>query len=96
MAGPMPRANSFTRTPQALAVRKCPNSWTNISTPNIKAPTSIYTNVDIASPFRRLRRLSFIGQPHGPSGLPPVYPQGSADISPAPGKVLFPPGGEYR
>ena len=34
--GPMPMANSFTRTPRSLATMKCPNSWTAMSTPNIR------------------------------------------------------------
>ena len=41
MAGPMPMENSFTRTPQAFAARKCPNSWTAMSTPNTKTATRI-------------------------------------------------------
>ena len=35
-AGPMPMANSLTRTPQALAARKWPSSWTAMRTPKIR------------------------------------------------------------
>ena len=42
MAGPMPMENSFTRTPQAFAARKCPSSCTAMSTPKIKMAAMIY------------------------------------------------------
>ena len=42
ITGPMPIENSSTRTPQALAVAKWPNSWMAISTPNIIIAITIY------------------------------------------------------
>ena len=39
----MPTENSSTRTPQALAVMKWPNSWLAIRMPKTKMPMRIYT-----------------------------------------------------
>ena len=51
MAGPMPMENSFTFTPQAFAAKKCPSSWTAMSTPNTSTATKIYKTVDIVAPI---------------------------------------------
>ena len=51
MAGPMPMENSFTFTPQAFAAKKCPSSWTAMSTLNTSTATKIYKTVDIVAPI---------------------------------------------
>ena len=55
--GPMPMANSLTRTPQALAARKCPSSWTAIKIPNTSRAAMIYT-IMYASSFSGCHRAA--------------------------------------
>ena len=93
-AGPMPMENSLTVTPQALAARKWPSSWTAISTPKMKMATRIYTMVVIDHNSFIVSVPSL--RPPGPDGLLPVYPQGLADISPPPCPTPIPPCGGCR
>ena len=46
--------NSLTRTPQSLAARKWPSSWTAISTPKIRMAARIYTMVMQKLPSKNL------------------------------------------
>ena len=41
--GPIPMANSFTRTPKSLAVIKCPNSWRAMRMPNMRIAMMMYS-----------------------------------------------------
>ncbi len=41
----MPRANSFTRMPESLAIRKCPSSWKNTTKPKSSTPIIISRTV---------------------------------------------------
>src|SRR5437899_8067585 len=43
MTGPKPIENRRTFTPSRLAVRKCPHSWTNTSTPNATTNAIVVT-----------------------------------------------------